>query len=149
MRALKFGEKSLSRRIRICNATPRFSPSDRYTPPVLIASLGGGHSCFRWISTPPHAGSRNHKNLRFWPAWARLCRRTRSEPIWRECRGYMRIKHILLSAAAASIAFSALPAFAQTEEIIVTARKKQESLISVPVVVAAISAQGLEKQQIH
>jgi iron complex outermembrane receptor protein len=58
-------------------------------------------------------------------------------------------KKILLSMAAVGLAVQVLPAFAQTEEIIVTARKKNESLISVPVVVTAISAQGLEKAQIH
>ncbi len=67
----------------------------------------------------------------------------------------MTTKYLLLSAMAAGLALQAIPATAQTpavggtlEEVIVTARKRQESILKVPVIETAISQETLERYQI-
>ena len=61
----------------------------------------------------------------------------------------MKLKAILLSATAGSVLATAVPAFAQDSagDIIVTARKRQESILKVPVVETAITRAQLEKFQ--
>jgi iron complex outermembrane receptor protein len=60
----------------------------------------------------------------------------------------MSTKKLALYAAAVGLTLPALPVQAQQEEIIVTARKRQESILKVPVVESVISTQALDKQAI-
>ena len=69
----------------------------------------------------------------------------------------MRIKTLLLASAAAGAAFVSQPAFAQAEgeeandrngDIIVTARKQNESILKVPVVLTALGVEQIERAQI-
>lgn len=66
----------------------------------------------------------------------------------------MRIKSLLLAATAGTLILSATPAFAEDAEtidsgdIIVTARKREESILKVPVVETVISAEVLQRAQI-
>ena len=59
----------------------------------------------------------------------------------------MKLKRILLTTVSIGLALEAIPAAAQTEEIIVTARKREESILRVPVVATAITQESLEKYQ--
>jgi len=59
------------------------------------------------------------------------------------------IRRVLTAALGTAIlAGSALPAFAQIEEIVVTARKKEENLQRAPVAVSAVTAQAIEEKGI-
>jgi outer membrane receptor protein involved in Fe transport len=67
----------------------------------------------------------------------------------------MRAKSLVLSAGAASLLLTTAPAPAQTtaqggglEEVLVTARKRQESILTVPVVEAVVSRETLEQYQV-
>jgi iron complex outermembrane recepter protein len=70
----------------------------------------------------------------------------------------MRTKHILLAAVAATSLTQAVPAFAQEAgdagaridngDIVVTARKREESIMKVPVVTNALSSEQIERSQI-
>jgi iron complex outermembrane recepter protein len=62
---------------------------------------------------------------------------------------YKQISRALLSLGVAVIASSPAPAFAQLEEIVVTARKREESLQNIPVSVLAISGQQIEEQGLY
>lgn len=57
----------------------------------------------------------------------------------------MRTKKILLSTVAASLALQAMPAAAELEEVIVTARKREESILQVPVVATALGQAQLSQ----
>ena len=59
-------------------------------------------------------------------------------------------KYILLGATALSFLLPVADAFAadKTEEIIVTARKRQESILTVPVVTTVLGALQIERAQI-
>src|SRR5688500_11508418 len=59
----------------------------------------------------------------------------------------MTLKHVLLTTVGIGLALEAIPVGAQTEEIIVTARKREESILRVPVVATAITQESLEKFQ--
>jgi outer membrane receptor protein involved in Fe transport len=54
-------------------------------------------------------------------------------------------KHVLLSVAAVGVVLQVLPASARVEEIIVTARKRKESVLNVPVVETVITQKALEQ----
>jgi iron complex outermembrane receptor protein len=54
-------------------------------------------------------------------------------------------KLIILSVVACVVALQALPARAELEEVIVTARKRQESLLKVPVIQSVLTAKDLEQ----
>ncbi|MBT5558746.1 MAG: hypothetical protein HOJ88_02540 [Proteobacteria bacterium] len=56
---------------------------------------------------------------------------------------------LLIPLGVAVIASSPAPAFAQLEEIVVTARKREESLQNIPVSVLAISGQQIEEQGLY
>jgi iron complex outermembrane receptor protein len=59
-------------------------------------------------------------------------------------------KRLLLCTAALAIAVPAIPASAQeVQEVIVTARKRQESILNVPVVETVITQKGLEQAATH
>ena len=57
----------------------------------------------------------------------------------------MSLKKIVMLTVAAGLAFEAVPANAQQEEIIVTARKRQESILKVTVVESVISQESLSQ----
>lgn len=57
-------------------------------------------------------------------------------------------KHLLLTALAASMALSPLTASAQLEEIIVTARKRDESALKIPVVASVLTHEQMERYSI-
>lgn len=59
----------------------------------------------------------------------------------------MTFKRMLWVAMGVSLGLETLPAAAQVEEIIVTARKREESILRVPVVATAITQESLEKFQ--
>jgi len=64
----------------------------------------------------------------------------------------MRARTMLLSSIALGLALPAAPAIAQDEsddEIVVTARKRQESILKVPVVATVFDQESLEKYQTH
>src|SRR5258707_15325003 len=54
-------------------------------------------------------------------------------------------KAMLLSTVAVGLVLQAIPASAAEEEIVVTARKRQESILKVPVIETALAQQQLEK----
>lgn len=56
-----------------------------------------------------------------------------------------RLRAVLAMTAATSVGMPIVPAIAQLDEITVTARKKEESLLDVPVVVTAVSREKLER----
>jgi len=58
-------------------------------------------------------------------------------------------KTVLLSTIAVGVTLQSLPVAAATEEIIVTARKRQESILKVPVVETVISGKSLEQFGTH
>lgn len=57
----------------------------------------------------------------------------------------MRTRKILLSTVVASLALQAAPASAELEEVIVTARKREESILQVPVVATALGQAQLSQ----
>lgn len=59
----------------------------------------------------------------------------------------MTVKRILLAAVGVGMILETGAALGQTEEIIVTARKREESILRVPVVATAITQEALEKYQ--
>lgn len=60
----------------------------------------------------------------------------------------MRMKHLLLGAVATGLILPSSAAFAEDAEITVMARKQQESILKVPVVVTAIGELQIERAQI-
>lgn len=59
----------------------------------------------------------------------------------------MNLKRILLATFSVGLGLEALPVAAQLEEIIVTARKREESILKVPVIETAITQESLVKYQ--
>jgi len=60
----------------------------------------------------------------------------------------MRAKNLLLCATAFGLLATSNAAFAEDTEIVVTARKRQESILKVPVVVTALGTEQLERAQV-
>ena len=67
------------------------------------------------------------------------------------------MRHLFIASSVLAIAFAATPALAQNAEdgasedaqIVVTARKREESLLNVPVPVTVATQAQLEREQVH